>query len=46
MIDREDLTLFRFADDPGTALGLLQAGIAAELGETTPAIAHSRTPQG
>ena len=44
MINREDLALFQFADDPATALGLLQAGIAAELGEATPAIAHSRTP--
>src|SRR6202165_4229618 len=42
MIDREDLALFRFADDPATALGLLQAGITAELEEATPAIAHSR----
>jgi uncharacterized protein (TIGR00730 family) len=45
MIDREDLSLFQFADDPATALGLLQKGIAAELEEKTPAIAHSRTPQ-
>ena len=45
MIDREDLSLFQFADDPATALGLLQTGIAAELEETTPAIAHSRTLQ-
>ena len=29
MINREDLALFQFADDPATALGLLQAGIAA-----------------
>ena len=43
MIEREDLALFRFADDPATALALLQAGIAAELEEATPAIAHSRT---
>jgi len=43
MIDGEDLKLFQFADDPATALALLQAGIAAELEETTPAIAHSRT---
>jgi uncharacterized protein (TIGR00730 family) len=43
MINREDLALFQFADDPATALGLLQAGIAAELEEVTPAIAHSRT---
>jgi uncharacterized protein (TIGR00730 family) len=44
MINREDLALFQFADDPATALGLLQAGIATELEEATPAIAHSRTP--
>ena len=31
MINREDLALFQFADDPAAALGLLQAGIAAEL---------------
>src|SRR6266446_7298960 len=43
MIDREDLSLFQFADDPATAFGLLQTGIAAELEEKTPAIAHSRT---
>ncbi len=43
MIDQEDLSLFQFADDPATALGLLQTGIAAELEEKTPAIAHSRT---
>jgi uncharacterized protein (TIGR00730 family) len=45
MIDREDLALFEFADDPATALGLLQARITAELEATTPSIAHSRTPQ-
>ena len=44
MIDREDLALFQFADDPGSALGLLQAGIAGDVEEATPAIAHSRTP--
>jgi uncharacterized protein (TIGR00730 family) len=44
MINREDLALFQFADDPASALGLLQAGIATELEEATPAIAHSRTP--
>lgn len=44
MINREDLALFQFADDPATALGLLQAGIGAELEGATPAIAHSRTP--
>ncbi len=46
MIDREDLALFEFADDPDAALGLLQKGIAAESEEATPAIAHSRTPPG
>ena len=45
MINREDLALFQFADDPATALGVLQAGIAAELEEATPSIAHSRTAQ-
>jgi uncharacterized protein (TIGR00730 family) len=44
MVDREDLALFKFADDPATALALLQAGIEAKLEEATPAIAHSRTP--
>src|SRR5216683_587914 len=29
MIEREDLSLFKFADDPATALALLQAGIDA-----------------
>lgn len=43
MIARDDLALFQFADDPATALGLLQAGIAAELDEAMPAVAHSRT---
>ncbi len=45
MINREDLGLFQFADDPEVALGLLQSGIAAELEETIPSIARSRTPQ-
>lgn len=44
MIRGEDLALFQFADDPAAALELLQAGIAAELEEATPAVAHSRTP--
>ena len=46
MIDREDLALFQFADDPAVALELLQKGIAAELEEATPAVAHSRTVRG
>ena len=45
MINREDLALFQFADDPATALALLQAGIGADLEDATPAIAHSRTPR-
>ncbi len=43
MIDAADLGLFQFADDPAAALLLLQTGIAAELEDATPAIAHSRT---
>ncbi len=43
MIDAEDLALFQFADDPAAALALLQKGIAMELDEKTPAIAHSLT---
>jgi len=43
MIERQDLTLFRFADDPATALALLQAGMAPPTETQTPAIAHSRT---
>ena len=45
MIAREDLELFAFADDPSTALRILQEGIQADLGETTPTIAHSRAPE-
>ena len=39
-------TLFQFADDPATALGLLQTGIEAELKQATPSIARSRTAGG
>ena len=46
MISREDLALFQFADDPDTALALLQAGISVESPQETPAIAHSRTKEG
>src|ERR1043165_5473332 len=38
MIEHEDLTLFQFADDPATALRLIQTGIDAELAAETPAI--------
>jgi hypothetical protein len=43
MIGREDLDLFRFADDPQTALALLTEGLASELQEPTPVFARSRT---
>jgi uncharacterized protein (TIGR00730 family) len=43
MISPADLDLFRFADDPQTALALLQSGIGPEVEPPTPAIAHSRT---
>jgi uncharacterized protein (TIGR00730 family) len=44
MIDRGDLELFRFADDPKTALAILQSGIEPGLPVPTPAIAHSKAP--
>ena len=44
MIGRADLELFKYADDPATALALLQQGIAAAPEETEPAFAHSRQP--
>lgn len=45
MISPEDLKLFSFADDPATALGLLQKGLSAQPEETPPAFAHSCAPQ-
>jgi uncharacterized protein (TIGR00730 family) len=44
MISREDLGLFRYADDPATALALLQADLAPAPEEPTPAFAPSQTP--
>jgi len=44
MIDREDLELFHFADDPKSALRVLQKRLAPEADEAMPAFAHSRTP--
>jgi uncharacterized protein (TIGR00730 family) len=50
MIAREDLGLFKFADDPAAAFGLLKAAIAPEpeaaavAEPATPAFAHSQTP--
>ncbi len=43
MISRDDLALFQFADDPATALALLQAHIGTDVEEAMPAIARSRT---
>ena len=41
-VSAEDLQLFQYADDPATALALLQAALSAESGESTPSFAHSR----
>ena len=43
MIDPKDLELFRYADDPPSALALLQEGIIAEPEGAMPAFARSRT---
>jgi uncharacterized protein (TIGR00730 family) len=44
MIAATDLELLHFADDPVTALQVLQAGLVPSAGESTPAFAPSRTP--
>jgi hypothetical protein len=44
MISREDLELFRYADDPAAALGLLQEALTAAPEEPAPAFAPSQTP--
>ncbi len=44
MIDRQDLELFQYADDPATALALLQAGLELGPDVAAPAFARSRTP--
>jgi uncharacterized protein (TIGR00730 family) len=43
MIDERDLGLFRYADDPATALALLQGGIVHDGEPEVPAVARSRT---
>ena len=43
VIDREDLGLFSFADDPAAALRLLQATLPTSPESKTPAFARSRT---
>jgi len=45
MIERADLALFKFADDPPAALAILQAGIEKDLRAATPSVAHSKAPQ-
>jgi uncharacterized protein (TIGR00730 family) len=45
MIDRGDLDLFQYADDPVTALGLLKARLGPGPDAAVPAFARSRTPQ-
>jgi len=46
VIDREDLALFSFADDPTSALRLLQAKLPTSPEAKTPAFARSRTAAG
>jgi hypothetical protein len=43
MIDPADLELFQYADDPATALRLLQTRLAPVSEESTPGFTHSRT---
>ncbi|MBV9911806.1 MAG: TIGR00730 family Rossman fold protein [Sinobacteraceae bacterium] len=43
MISREDLGLFEFADDPASALHLLQARLQLPSQQATPDFAHSNT---
>jgi hypothetical protein len=45
MIDAKDLQLFRFVDDPATALKMLKECLTDDKAAETPAIASSRTPQ-
>ncbi len=45
MIDRKDLDLFDYADDPTAALALLQNKLQAESQRPSPSFAHSRTRQ-
>ena len=44
MISPEDLNLFHYADDPETALRLLQNALEPMPEEPAPAFAHSKTP--
>ena len=43
MIDRQDLELFRYSDDPQEALALLQGLLQRDSRDPSPHFAHSRT---
>jgi uncharacterized protein (TIGR00730 family) len=43
MIERKDLGLFQYADDPARALTLLQGSLQATAEQSSPGFAHSRT---
>jgi uncharacterized protein (TIGR00730 family) len=43
MIERQDLSLFQYADDPALALTLLQNSLQVEPEQAGPCFAHSRT---
>jgi len=43
MVDKQDLKLFHYADEPASALALLQAELKAAAEGRTPFFAHSRT---
>ncbi len=43
MIDRKDLELFQYADDPAIAFAGLERTLRAEPGRPSPSFAHSRT---
>jgi uncharacterized protein (TIGR00730 family) len=45
MIERKDLELFKYADDPAAACALLQSTLQAEAEQATPGFAHSITRQ-
>jgi uncharacterized protein (TIGR00730 family) len=42
MISAEDLGLFRYVDDPASALSMLKSELATEAEDASPAFAHSR----
>ena len=43
MIERKDLGLLQYADEPAQALALLQGALPSEPERTSPGFAHSRT---